>query len=46
MRKLKLNANYKINNLTWEWFVNSRIKNVPIFAPIIQCKARQIAKKL
>ncbi|CAI6365443.1 unnamed protein product [Macrosiphum euphorbiae] len=45
-RKPKSNANEEINNLTWEWFVSARAKNIPISGPIIQTKARQIAEQM
>jgi len=36
----------KINNLTWDWFVTARSKNIPISGPIIQSKARRIAEEM
>ncbi|XP_060878619.1 tigger transposable element-derived protein 4-like [Metopolophium dirhodum] len=45
-RKSKSNANEEINNLTWEWFASAIAKNIPIFGPIIQTKARQIAEQM
>lgn len=42
--KLNSNSNEKINNLTQEWFVSARKKNIPISGLIIRSKAHQIAE--
>ena len=45
-RKTKSNANEKINNLTGDWFVSARSKNILISGPIIQSYNCQIAEEL
>lgn len=45
-RKLKGTVNDEINKLTWEWFVHTRSKNIPLSGPIVQAKAKEIAASL
>ena len=45
-RKMKNDTGSRIDELTFEWFSSQRAKNIPISGPILQERARQIAKEI
>jgi centromere protein B len=45
-RKTKVTSNEEINKVVWEWFTNTRSKNVDIFGPMGKSEALAVAKSL
>lgn len=45
-KRLKKSTNEDVNELTWQWFVSARSKNMIITGPLLQAKALAIAKEL
>jgi hypothetical protein len=39
----KITGNEEINKLVWEWFTNTRSKNVHITGPMVQSEALAVA---
>jgi hypothetical protein len=45
-RKAKVTGNEGINEVVWEWFTNTRSKNILISGPMVQSEAPAEAKYL
>lgn len=45
-RNLKQTGNEKINELTWEWYVNARAKGLPVSGPMLKTQALEVADEL
>ncbi len=45
-RKLQDDSSYKIDETVFSWFVAQRAKNIPLSRPLIQEKAREVAKEI
>ena len=45
VKRLKRSTNEDVNELTWQWFVTARSKNMIVSGPIIQAKALELASK-
>jgi hypothetical protein len=45
-RKAKVTSNKEIDEVVWEWFTNSRSKNIHISDPMVQSETLAVAKSL
>ena len=46
VKRIRLSSNVDINEQVWQWFTAARAKHIPVSGPILQEKARNIAKEL
>ena len=45
VKRLKRSTNEDVNELTWQWFVTTRSKNIIVSGPIIQAKGLELASQ-